>query len=213
MVCKHLDDNFKQCIGNCSTVLCRNFNLSCLVGVNQDVNIVFAFDTSDGITAADLDKIKSFAKASLLSYDISKDGINAGIVTFSNETDSVHVFSDDQTIHSLTIAIESINKRNGKADFKNVVKYLTSNMFSNIPSTQNKVLVLFTKGSSINGKQLVDLKNQLPGVKTVVVSIGDYKDIFGNFDMKIIKQNGGSLPKALNELEKAVDILTGNFTV
>lgn len=118
-------------------------------------------------------------------------------------------FSEDQSIKSVNAAIDSVKNADGKADFTSLKNYITTETLQDVTVSSKKVLILLTQGESIDSSQLKDLKSQLPGVKMIVISIGDPFDVFGDFDIKIIEKDGNDLPKVLGDLEKAIEILTG----
>lgn len=169
------------------------------------------FDASDKVSLKQLLQLKDLAKASLQSYDISPSKTRVSVMSFAQNPKDIWQFKDEQSLQIITGAINDIGKINGNPDFDKVIKYIQSNVLRNIPEKENSILVLFTKGSSIDGKQVADVKKKLPSVKTIVVSIGKLGEPFSNFDIRIIKTDQEELPDKLDAIEDGVGKLIGIF--
>lgn len=182
-----------------------------LLGITENLNLIYAFDISDGVTTKKLTELKQLARASLESYNIAANATKVSIVTFANQPEDIWSFKDDQNVKAIQSAIFDINKIAGDADFNKLVTHVKSNILNDISNKEKNILLLYTQGSSINRNQLDRLKKKLPNVETIVVSIGDPHDIFNGFDVKIIADDEDKLPDALDKLEKSIGKLACKY--
>ena len=160
-------------------------------------------DSSNGITSEELLQFKDFATELLKSFKISETGTHISITSFNIKPKNLLLFNGKQSAESAKNAIFNIVKKNGDANFEEVVKNLRRQVLTQhqgMRTSAKKILILFTNGDSISSNDLTGLDQTLPNIKKVVVSIEDAN--FNNFDEKIILDDINNLPNRFSDIEK-----------
>ena len=188
------------------------------------MDVIYAVDTSSGVSDDVLQKMKSFLRNSLKSYTISPTETHIGLMQYGNGAMVKLSLKYGFTESSFVNSVSELELTGGPRQMQKAIRKVASVMFTasdGSRSGSSKVLILLTTGKNYPAgksdlpKAAKKLKEK--GVKVIVVKIGnennpDATDIVNNPD-KIIKSDPDKLNEAIGEIEKEIGKSLGTFFV
>ena len=156
-----------------------------LTGMSGNLNLVYAFDTSDNVKEADLKRMKSFVKAALQLHDISKDTVNVGIASYGKDASLSLDPKDLPNKETVLSSINNLIRIGGENRIDKLLTFAEQNIFkasSSTPTSPKKLLIIFAKGGlNVDHKEMLSKGTSLrkSGVQIALVLIGgEQNDIY-----------------------------------
>ena len=180
--------------------------------MSEQIDVVFALDSSKDVDISKFNKMKEFMKGSLKAYKISSDETRVAVMTYGNKQMKNVDLQDGVYKSVVEQVIEDAKRVGGERRLIDALKFADMKMFeetapSNRDKTAGKVLLLMMSGSDSQidkGNEMKMVFDELKRKKITLVVIGVGNKVKDE-DLKKIGK-GGNVVKVedADDLKKAL---------